>query len=318
MKYLILFALLLHLVSCSKKRGQEQEYITPQQSKLDSLSLVELKRNSHLIIHDSSYVTDLLTIGDTLIAVKGQGGLSISTTAGKQWQTIHADDSKPDYVEFDNITVDENKVLWGLKCFKRMHVGPVGAKLMYSYNLGVNWIELALTDARFIPRSIFSEPGKALELITDEGKVFELQSVAQRKWKLIKHLPDLDYKYLNTHFNEERLQEDYNDSKYKFLDNGDLLKKDEAKWNKVTSIYFVDRISSICECDRSLYITAHKEAISPSPFYLLRIDGGQVRHIIITPYPDSGIRCDRMGKLWLFNNYGVWEVIWDTALRKRL
>ncbi|MCR5890042.1 hypothetical protein LRS06_20145 [Hymenobacter sp. J193] len=318
MKCIILFALLLHLASCSEKRGQKQIYISPQQLKLDSLSLVELKRNSHLIIHDSSYVFDLLLIGDTLIAVKGHGGLSISTNAGKQWQTIHADDSRSDYVEFDNITVDANKVLWGLKCFERIHVGPIGAKLMYSYDLGVSWVELALTDTHFIPMSIFSEPGKPLELITHEGNVFELQSLAQRKWKLIEHLPDLDYKYLNTHFNEERLLEDYNDSKYKFLDNGDILKKDKAKWNRVTSIYFVDRISSVCECNRSLYITARKEAISPSPFYLLRIDEGQVRHIIITPYPDSGIRCDRKGKLWLFNSYGVWEVIWDTALKKRL
>jgi len=268
---------------------------------------------------DTSFVRGLLPIsGDTLIAIKGDGGISTTTDAGKHWKTTHGNPKKVDYLFINDIIYDNHRVLWGLYSWRGIHE-PSAARLAYSYDFGETWNWETFDIHTFFPVGFYSRAGQPLRIITQTGKVYQVHDLKGQHWDFIKHVPNLDKAHLDTTYREGQYnQELFDNARYKFLDKGQLLVRDGIRWKPVVTVGFIDRVSDVCRCDSSLYLTAHKDAINPSPYYLLRVAGGQVRHIIITNEGQNHLRCDGKGRLWVFSDFGVWQVIWGTALKKRL
>jgi hypothetical protein len=299
--------------SCEQHKVQDKtsSWYSAVSSPNLSKPLLKVKR-------DTSFVRGLLPIGgDTLIAIKGDGGITISVDAGVHWKTTHEDRHKPDFLLINDLAYDNNKVLWGLYSWQGIHEADA-ARIGYSRDFGKTWAWHKFDTRIFFPLNFYSEVGQPLQVVTHTGKVFQLQDHEGKQWKFLKHVPYLDGAHLDTTFDETRLSEQLVDkAQYRFLDNGKLLARTSAGWKSITTIGFVDRVNEACTCDSSLYITAHKDAINPSPYYLLKINRGQVRHIIITEEGWNHIRCDKTGKLWVYSDSGIWEVMWGTALKKR-
>lgn len=307
------FALLLSLLGCSGDGGNKGKRIAPLPRVKEGLDTID--RNPG--------VKDLLPIkGDTLIAAltywgsqTKHGGIAITTDAGKHWQTLHR--NRANNLSLDELTLDNHGVLWGLTSSVAFERVPNYARLYFSRDFGKTWGSHPFDTRTFHPTRIGSQPGQPLELVTKHGKVYRLQDHAGKEWAFIKYDPELDADSLATHFDEALLGERFNNGKYKFRDNGQLSARIGGKWKPVATISFINTVSDVCPCDTSLYVTAKNDALNPSPNYLLRVVGGQVRHIILTPEGTNHLRCDDTGRLWVFSEDGIWEMVWGTALKRR-
>lgn len=300
------FALLLSLLGCNGDAGSQRKRV----------ALLSRRKEAPDAFGGNTGVKDLLPIqGDTLIAVRTYGGIAITTDAGKHWQTLHRNRSND--LSLDELTVDNHGVLWGLSSSMAFERVPNYARLYCSRDFGKTWDSHPFDTRTFHPIRIGSHPGQPLELVTKHGKVYRLRDPAGKEWKFINYDPELDADSLATHFDEARLGERFNNATYRFRDGGQLSTRIGGQWKPVATLSFVNTVSDVCRCDTSLYVTAKNDALNPSPSYLLRVVDGQVRHIILTPEGYNHLRCDDTGRLWLFSDDGIWEMIWGTALKRR-
>jgi hypothetical protein len=306
-------ALLLSLLGCSSDGGNKGKRVASLSRRKEAPDTID--RNTG--------VKDLLPIqGDTLIAVRSPwgsqtsyGGIAITTDAGKHWQTWHR--NRPPNLRLDELTQDNHGVLWGLTSSVAFERVPNYARLYCSRDFGKTWNSHPFDTRTFHPIRIGSRPGQPLELVTKHGKVYRLQDPAGKQWAFIRYDPEWDADSLATHFDEARLGDRFNNGQYKFRDGGQLSARSGKKWKPVATLSFVNTVSDVCPCDTSLYVTAKNDALNPSPNYLLRVVDGQVRHIILTPEGNNHLRCDDTGRLWLFSDNGIWEMIWGTKLERR-
>jgi hypothetical protein len=309
---LVASALLLSLLGCGNEENKEKR-----------VALLPRSKAARDTVDRNPGVMDLLPItGDTLIAARSywgsptkHGGVAITTDAGKHWQTLHR--NRTGDLSLDELTVDNHGVLWGLTSSVAFERVPNHARLYRSRDFGKTWDSHPFDTRTFHPTRVGSQPGKPLHLVTKHGKVYRLQDPAGKEWKFIQYDPELDSDSLATHFDEARLGERFNNGTYRFRDGGQLSIRTGGQWKPVATISFINTVSDVCPCDTSLYVTAKNDALNPSPNYLLRVVDGQVRHIILTPEGTNHLRCDDTGRLWVFSEDGIWEMIWGTALKKR-
>ncbi|WP_140466195.1 WD40/YVTN/BNR-like repeat-containing protein [Hymenobacter nivis] len=137
-------------------------------------------------------VYDLLPVnGDTLIAVKWNGGLAITTDAGLHWQNMHDQRQKRDFLYIKYLTIDQHHVLWGLDSWPGVHE-PAYSRLAYSTDFGKTWTHGEFDTHTFFPYEFYSLPGKALRVLTYNGKVYQMRDRKGKKWDIVKTITELN------------------------------------------------------------------------------------------------------------------------------
>jgi hypothetical protein len=297
-KWWLLFSGGVVLGSCNQEKMQVEQAATPR---------IILKSKPKLVYRPTGpdpAVYDLLPVGgDTLIAVKWQGGLAVTTDAGKHWKELHDQRNKPDFVYFKYLTIDQHHILWGLDSWSGIHE-PSYSRLAYSIDFGETWTWQEFDTHTFFPYEFYSQPGQALQVVTYQGKVHQLQDRIGKQWEVIQAIAELDHSVNDTIYGDAY----FAGVRFKFLETGRLFARGPASWKPVATIGFINEVNDVCSCAGSTYVVCYNGSSSPTPHYLLRIKGGQVRDTIIFPNEDQKyLRCDKQGRLWLFNFRGVWE-----------
>jgi hypothetical protein len=249
-------------------------------------------------------VYDLLPVhGDTLIAVKWHGGLAVTTDAGQHWTGLHDQRNKPDFVHFKYLTLDQHHVLWGLDSWPGIHE-PAYSRLAYSTDFGKTWTRQAFDTHTFFPYTFYSHPGQALQVVTYEGNVYQLQDRLGKKWKGSRALAEL-----NNTVNDTIAVDSYHDgARFRFLAGGQVFARAKQGWHLITTLPFINSLDDACSCNGSLYLLGYNTSTPyPSSHYLVRLKGNQLKDTIRLQEEQQQLRCDSKGRLWLFSFRGVWE-----------
>jgi hypothetical protein len=298
LKWSLLLYVGLVLGSCHQKKKQLEQAATPQTATTSTPRLIYRPTGPDPAVYD------LLPVrGDTLIAVKWHGGLALTTDAGKQWKGLHDQRNKPDFLSIKYLTIDQHHVLWGLDSWPGIHE-PAYSRLAYSTDFGQTWTRQEFDTHTFFPYAFYSRPGQALQVVTYDGKVYQMQDRVGKKWKVLQAIAELDNSVNDTLYGDSY----FANARFKFLETGQLFSKVSAKWKPLVTIDFITEVHDVCSCSGSTYVVGYKGGSSPTPHYLVRITGGQVRDTITLADEDQNyLRCDAQGRLWLFNFRGIWE-----------
>jgi len=249
-------------------------------------------------------VHDLLTVnGDTLIAVKWDGGIALTTDAGLHWQNLHDQSQKRDFLYIKYLTIDQHHVLWGLDSWPGIHE-PAYSRLAYSTDFGKTWKRHEFDTHTFFPYEFYSLPGKPLQVLTYSGVVSQMQDRLGKKWKPVKNVAELDNSVNDTIPGDAY----FSGGHFKFLESGQLFFRAVNGWKPLATVRFINAVDNVCSCAGSTFLVGYNRAVSPTPYYLLQVAKGQVRDTIIISGEDEQIhlRCDNKERLWLFNYKGIW------------
>lgn len=291
--WVLVFSVMLG--ACSQKRKQVEDLARPPAA-AQPRSLAQASK-------PSSAVSDLLPVGgDTLVAVKWHGGLALTTDGGRQWRALHDDASKPDYLFFKYLTIDQHQVLWGLDSWAGIHE-PSYSRLAYSMDFGTTWTHQAFDTHTFFPYQFYSSPGQALQVVTLDGKVYELHDRVSKQWKLVQAIAELDHSVNDLVAGDSY----FAGARFKFLEMGHLFSRSGKGWEPVVTAGFINEVDDVCACQGSTYITGQNRAADPPIHYLIRATQGQVQDTIRRQEQEEQLRCDGKGRLWLFNSKGIWE-----------
>ncbi|MBH8556551.1 WD40/YVTN/BNR-like repeat-containing protein [Hymenobacter negativus] len=297
-RFLGLIALGCLSSSCNSESNQADKVKKPQTSSVAKPKLVYKPTGPDKAIYDLLPVNS-----DTLIAVKWHGGLAITTDAGLHWQNLHDQPQKHDFLYFKHLTIDEHHILWGLDSWPGMHE-PAYSRLAYSADFGNTWKHLEFDTHKFFPYEFYSLPGKPLRIIAYDGTVSQMQDRAGKKWKSVKTVVELDNSVNDTIPGDSF----FSGGQFKFLETGQLFSRTIKGWHPIVTAGFINEVNDVCSCAGSTYVVGYNGAVSPTPHYLLRIANGQVRDTTVLPDEDQRyLRCDKKGRLWLFNFRGVWR-----------
>lgn len=257
-------------------------------------------------------VFSLLPIsGDTLIAVKWHGGLSITTNAGLNWKTIHENPKQNDFVYFKYLMLDKNRTLWGLDSWKGIHEADY-SRLSYSTDLGEHWTKKKdFNTADFFPYTFHSKVHAPLQIATFDGNIYESKGKFADAWSLVMHRPDLDNTKNDTIYNDDY----FNDNQFKLIEEnntlGRLYEREGTKWRLILESDFITEADAICRCNNSIYLTATNRYYGDSAYYLFRIYKNKIIEKIRSPQlsaykEDMYLECDSKSRLWLYNFRGIW------------
>lgn len=257
-------------------------------------------------------VFNLLPIsGDTLIAVKWHGGLSITTNAGLSWRTIHEDPKQKNFVYFKHLMFDKNRILWGLDSWKGIHEADY-SRLSYSTDLGEHWtMKNDFNTADFFPYTFRSKVHDPLRIATFDGNIYESRGRFADTWSLVMHQPDLDNTRNDTIYNDYY----FDDNHFKLTEEnytlGRLYQRQGTQWRLILESDFITEADAICRCNNSIYLTATNRYYSDSAYYLFRIYKNKIIEKIKTPQFSSSrediyLECDNNSRLWLYNFRGIW------------
>jgi len=250
-------------------------------------------------------VFDLLPVnGDTLLAVKWHGGLALTTDAGIHWKSLCDQPTKPNFLYIKYLTIDNHHVLWGLDSWPGIHEAPY-SRLAYSTNFGKTWTRQEFDTHKFFPYTIYSRPNHALQVVTRNGGIYQLQDRINKNWKFIKSITELNNSVDDTTYNDSY----YDGAHFKFLETGELFFRAKSKWKPITKIGFISQLDDVCSCAGNTYLFGYNGAVSPTPYYLLKIKNSQIRDTIILSNKEEQmhLRCDGQGRLWVFNFRGIWK-----------
>ncbi|QIL75067.1 WD40/YVTN/BNR-like repeat-containing protein [Hymenobacter sp. HDW8] len=256
-------------------------------------------------------VFDLLAISsDTLIAVKWHGGFSITTDAGKNWQTLHQTPKSKGYVYFKYMMFDNNRILWGLDSWKGIHEADY-SRISYSSDFGKTWKTKEFQTEDFFPYKFYSKSNKKLQIITFNGKVYEANDKLASKWNYVKYVPTLDnsenpadyntFYYDNLQFKLEEVNT--------FL--GRLYQKQKSEWKLVIESDFITEAQDVCLCNKNIYLTGTNGYYVDSLYYLFKIQKNRIVEKIKIPKMGTikqgrYLLCDSKNRLWLYNFQGIW------------
>ncbi|MDB5233909.1 MAG: hypothetical protein JWR44_902 [Hymenobacter sp.] len=306
-RFLGLIALSCLSSSCNSESNQVEKAKKPQTSTVAKPKLVYKPTGPDKAVYDLLPVN-----GDTLIAVKWHGGLALTTDAGLHWQSLHDQPQKHDFIYLKYLTIDQHHVLWGLDSWPGMHE-PAYSSLAYSTDFGATWKRHEFDTDAFFPYEFYSLPGQPLRVITYNGTVAQMQDRIGEKWKPVKNVVDVDNLVNDTIPGDAY----FSGGRFKFLETGQLFSGISNGWKPVVTVGFVNEVNDVCSCAGNTYLVGYNGSISPTPHYLLRIANGQVRDTIVLPDEDQKyLRCDKKGRLWLFNFRGVWQKLGNKLLKR--
>jgi len=125
-------------------------------------------------------IHDLLSVsGDTLIGVKWESGIIVTTDGGKTWiEKAHSTIIK-------EITIDNNGILWGLDCWIGIHEASY-SRLMFSKDFGNSWERIDFNIDQLFPIAFSSKPHENLTIATIDNKTYRLTGNDYKtNWTLI-------------------------------------------------------------------------------------------------------------------------------------
>jgi hypothetical protein len=294
--WLLLFGGLV-LGSCDQQKKPVAQAASPQPVSASAHKLVYLPTGP------DPGVFDLLPVnGDTLIAVKWHGGLAVTTDAGKQWKGLHDQRQSSDFLYLKYLTIDQHHVLWGLDSWPGIHE-PAYSRLAYSTDFGKTWTRQEFDTHTFFPYEFYSRPGQALQVLTYEGKVYQVQDRVGKKWKVVQAITELDHSVNDTIYDDSY----FDGARFKFLETGKLFSRSKKGWQPVATAGFMNQLEDVCPCQGSTYITGQNSAADPPIHYVVRAAKGRVQDTIRTQQEQQQLRCDSKGRLWLFSFSGIWQ-----------
>jgi hypothetical protein len=262
-------------------------------------------------------VHDLLAVnGDTLIAVKWDGGIAITTDAGLHWRSLHDQPQKHDFLYFKYLTIDQHHVLWGLDSWAGIHE-PAYSRLAYSIDFGETWKHLEFDTHKFFPYEFYSLPGEPLRVIAFDGKVHQMRDRIGKNWNVVDRIEELNHTVNDT----ISIDSYFSEGRYKFYRGGQLFSRIGADWKLLTTVGFINEVSDVCSCSGNIYLAGSNNTVSPTPEYLLRVKHGQVVDTTMLPSESQYIEpkhllCDSKGRLWLYNFRGIWQKSGDKLLKR--
>ena len=253
-------------------------------------------------------VLDLLPLaGDTLIAAKF-GGYALTTDAGKHWQEYD-----PKYWFIKHLTIDEHHVLWGLDSWPGIHEAPY-SRMVYSQDFGKTWKRREYDTSTLFPYEFYSLPGQALQILTFRGKVYQIKDREGKQWGLVKSITEIENGLAGDTIPGDSY---FSAARFKFLETGQLFFKRNTKWIPIVTVNFINQLDDVCACAGSTYLIGYNRTISPTPHYLLRASKGKIRDTIILPREEyQNLRCDKKGRIWLYNFRGVWQKYGNKLLKR--
>jgi photosystem II stability/assembly factor-like uncharacterized protein len=310
-RFLGLIALSCLSSSCNSESNQAEKAKKPQTYTRAKPKLVYKPTGPDKAVYDLLPVN-----GDTLIAVKGHGGLALTTDAGLHWQSLHDQPQKHDFLYFKYLTIDEHHVLWGLDSWPGMHE-PAYSRLAYSADFGNTWKHLEFDTHKFFPYEFYSLPGKPLQVVTFGGIVYQIQDRTGAKWKPLKKVAELDNSVNDTIPGDSY----FSSGRFKFLETGQLFDRKDAGWKTIVKVGFINEVSDVCSCAGSIYLAGSNNSVSPTPEYLLHVKRGQVIDTTILPSgtqytEEKNLLCDNKGRLWIYNFRGIWQKSGDKLLKR--
>jgi hypothetical protein len=294
--WLLLFGGIV-LGSCNQKKKQVEQATLPPTASASKPKLVYQPTGPDPAVYDLLPVSD-----DTLIAVKWHGGLAVTTDAGKHWKGLHDQRKKSDFLYIKYLTIDQHHVLWGLDSWPGIHE-PAYSRLAYSTDFGETWTRQEFDTHTFFPYEFYSQPGQALQVVTFDGKVHQMQDRVGKKWKVIQTIAELDNSVNDTIYGDSY----FAGARFKFLETGQLFSRSGKGWQPVATAGFVNQLDDVCPCQGSTYITGQNRAADPPIHYVVRAAKGRVQDTIQTQEEQQQLRCDSKGRLWLFSFRGIWE-----------
>lgn len=165
--------------------------------------------------------------------------------------------------------------MWGLDSWPGIHE-PAYSRLAYSTDFGQTWTHQEFDTHVFFPYEFYSQPGHALQVVTYEGNVNQLQDRIGKKWQVVQTIAELNHLGNDTTYNDSY----FAGTRFKFLETGQLFSKVAAKWKPLVTIGLINTVDDVCSCAGSTYVVGYNGSRSPMPHYLLRVTGGQVRDTI--------------------------------------
>ena len=296
LKWWLLIAGGVVLGSCNQKKNQVEQAALPQTTSATKPQLVYRPTGPDFAVHDLLPVNS-----DTLIAVKWNGGIAVTTDAGNHWKGLHDQRKKPDFLFIKYLTIDQHHVLWGLDSWKGIHEPPY-SRLAYSDDFGVTWTWQKFDTHAFFPYELYSHPGQALQVVTYDGKVYQIQDRAGKKWEFIQGISELNYSMNDTIPGDAY----FAGARFKFLETGQLFLRSRKKWRPIAKARFINELYDACQCKGNTYMTGQNSAADPPIHYFIRAAEGQVQDSIRTQEEQQQLRCDSQGRLWLFSFRGIW------------
>ncbi|RPD44385.1 hypothetical protein DNI29_22030 [Hymenobacter sediminis] len=294
------------LGSCNQNKKTIEQAATPQTALTSKPTLVYRPTGP------DPAVADLLPIsGDTLIAVKNYGGLTVTTDAGRHWKGQNDQRQNPDFLFIKDLTIDQHHVLWGLDSWPGIHEAPY-SRLSHSTDFGKTWTQQQFNPTTFFPYTIYSSPGQALQIVTYDGNVCQIQDQIGRKWKYVKTISELNQRVNDTIYDDGYVA----GARFKFLKTGQVFSRSSKGWKPVATAGFINWVDDVCSCQGSTYITGRNSAAAPPNNYLIRAANGRVQDTIRIQQEQLRLRCDSKGRLWLFNFRGIWEKSGKSILKR--
>jgi hypothetical protein len=257
------------------------------------------KKSGNDIDNGNKAIHDLLPVNaDTLIAVRWHNGLLTTNDGGKSWKVIAND------IHLKQITIDDNKVLWGLDSWVGIHESDY-ARLLMSKDAGNTWITTEFDTKKLFPIKIVSQPHEKLHILTFDNKIYELLGDDPVKdWSLIQSLHDMKNEPASVAHRE-----------YKLLENGSLLKwLNPIKWDTLLTLNEISIPFEILTKSDTLFIAAGGNDGYSAYFASITNDS------IVKEYPLQGaqalgVRLDNRGRIWTFGDGGIFLRVSD-SLRK--
>ena len=235
-------------------------------------------RQPNILNDTTSAIWNVVALkGDTLIASKWYYGIIASYNAGKTWNVIDSIES------FNQMTVDENGVLWGLDTWGTY------SYLSKSVDKGRNWNTHEFDVKKFFPYQIFSKRYEPLRVITIDRKVYELNGDdLENDWRFIEALPN---------YPDEIVEGKYKITKetvYKLRNN---------RWD---SVYKLDDFYVIAfhPTKDGVYIGGSNWGTSKARFVFLN-NKNQLREYKLEGTDVNGLEIDSKGRMWVFNCDGI-------------
>lgn len=240
---------------------------------------------------------DLLPVqGDTLIALKHYG-LALTTDAGQQWQDIAT--RMPSMVQ---LAIDHHHTLWGLDWSPGTHRGDPYSRLSYSTDFGKSWVEAQDFDPQtFFPVAFFSQPGHPIQVVTEDGKLFQLTDRLGKAWSFVRSIAGID-----TRQDTLAAASYFENGRFKALKTGQLFARTAKGWQPVATVKMLKELHGVCSCQGRIYVTGRKQS-GATPLYVLQIANGRVQDSIQTTEDYLALRCDAQSRLWLFGTRGIWQ-----------
>jgi hypothetical protein len=247
-------------------------------------------QNKYSAIKEAGII-DLLPISnDTLIAVSSDSKILTTNDGGANWVIVNNSISN----NIKQITIDQNRVLWGLDFWHGIHE-PSYSELFFSSDFGRTWQKIGLDYSMALPVQIISLPFSQLTIEDVERKQYQLShSKTNMKWEYVGKTQAVNYYY--------------RDTLYTFSEGGYITKANRSIAGDIDTLKKIDNISKIFQVIKlgdTFYIAGSAEGGYNSYFASFNVRTHLLHRFLTKGDQILGIRKGRLEKMWIFGDAGI-------------